>query len=196
MFKLLVLFTLAAMVAADGTRVEYRLTRYQNPEGIVSNGRKCDRGAGKKCDPIITGSIDSDTPSAAWPGSKPIKTWAKIFRQDEVDSAAVNKIVSKDICNGQYSRANLRVKVDDVDGTHTTPIEQFECLAGRDISPRESSAQWSPEKTCTAKFNPDKVKLNYSWRAFTIRDSECGRPIGGSSPSERNPPRSPSGGRN
>ena len=55
-------------------------------------------------------------------------------------------------------RANLRVKVDDVDGDHTTPIEQFECLAGRDVSRSESTAQWSTERPCTAKNNPDRVK--------------------------------------
>jgi len=182
MFKLLVLCAVVAMVAADGVRVEYRLSNFRNPGGILASGKKCDKGINKKCDPLITASIDTDSPSAAWPGSKPVRSWTKVFEADEADSVAVNKIVSKDICTSRspFTRANLRVNVVDVDGTHNTPIEQFECLISanaRDIPRTESGATWSSEKSCTAKSNPDRVKLNYSWRAFSISDRECGKPI-------------------
>ncbi|OWA54120.1 hypothetical protein BV898_18538 [Hypsibius exemplaris] len=200
MLKFLVLCTLAAMVAADGTRIEYRLSNYRNQGGVLASGKKCDRGVGKKCDPLITATIDTDSPSSAWPGSKPLKSWTKVFEADEQDSAAVNKIVSKDICGRLNSQTpKLRVNVVDVDGDHTTPIEQFECLAGRDVSRSESSAQWSTEKACNARNNPDRVNLMYSWRAFTIPDRECGeQAIGGgwsSSGSGRDPSRRPWGSR-
>ena len=48
-----------SQVVADGTRVEFRLSNYRNQGGILATGRKCDRGLGKKCDPLITASIDT-----------------------------------------------------------------------------------------------------------------------------------------
>jgi len=187
MFKLLVLCSVVSMVLADGIRVEYRLSNFKNPGGILASGRKCDRGLNKKCDPVISASIDTDSPSAPWPGSKPVRQWTKVFEADEMDSAAVNKIVSKDMCSSRspFTRANLRVNVVDNDGTKSAPIEQFECLlsaSARDLPNRETDAQWSAEKSCTAKNNPDRVKLMYSWRAFRINDRDCGRPVIGERP--------------
>jgi len=181
MLKFLVICAWVGMAAA-AVRVEYRLSNYRNPGGILATGKKCDRGINKHCDPLITATIDTDTPSDRWPGSKPVNQWTKVFEADEKDSAAVNKIVSKDLCNRGYDRANLRVNVVDVDGDHTTPIEQFECLAGPYVSRSELISEWSEEESCRAKYNPTSTKLMYKWRAFTISDRDCEVPWTGGAP--------------
>lgn len=165
------------MVAGDCTRVEYRLTNYKNPTGVLASGKKCDPGNRRHCDPVITASIDTTDPTGPWPGSKPVNQWTKVYEADEKDSAAVNKIVSKDVCHGVFRGANLRVNVVDNDFDHTTPIEQFECDSGRQIASSERQAEWSTEKSCRAKNNPNSVKLMYSSRTFDIPCSSCGQPI-------------------
>ncbi|GAU99480.1 hypothetical protein RvY_10479 [Ramazzottius varieornatus] len=177
MLRFLVACTLLSLVAADCTRVEYRLTNYKNPGGVLASGKKCDPGSRRRCDPVIKAAIDTTEPNAPWPGSKPVKQWTKVFEADEKDSAAVNKIVSKDVCTGTFRGANLRVSVDDNDFDHTTPIEQFECDSGREVFPSEGQSAWSTEKSCRAKNNPETVKLMYSSRAFDIPCSTCGQPI-------------------
>lgn len=179
MFRILLLCSLAALAAGDGTRIEFMLSDLKNPKGILASGKKCD-GSKRHCDTKITASIDSDSPNAAWPGYKPTSQWTKVFEADEKDSVAVNKIISKDICGAgrrSFDRANLRVFVVDKDGDHETPIEQFECLSGREVAGRRTSSEWSQTAPCTAKFHPDRVKLNYQWRAYPISSSECDAPI-------------------
>jgi len=174
----LALFT---QVFGDYVRTEFKLTKLDNPQGILANGNKCDIGS--KCDPSMTGYVDTDKPLNVWPGPKPKNEWAKIFEADDDDSPKINKIVSRDTCGSHpYSKANLRVDVVDKDVTTSDQMEQFECLSGREVQPRETNARWSTEKPCDSKFNPNKVKLNYSWRSFTIPERDCGRPIGSSKP--------------
>jgi len=175
--NILVLCTLAAVVAGDSMRVEFQLTKLENPEGILANKKKCDIGS--KCDPRLTGWVDTVKPLNTWPGEKPVSGFTKIFESDDVDNTPVNKIVSRDVCVGSaFNKANLRVDLVDKDVTTTEQIEQFECMSGRDVRLRESAAVWSAEKPCDAKFNPTKVKLLYKWRAFNVPDRECGRPVG------------------
>ncbi|OQV16853.1 hypothetical protein BV898_09025 [Hypsibius exemplaris] len=175
----LALSTLVITVAADSMRVEFQLTKLENPEGILYNGKKCDIGS--KCDPRLSGYVDTDKPLNAWPGSKPVSQFTKIFESDDQDSASVNKIVSRDVCVGSsFNKGNLRVDLVDKDVTTTEQIEQFECMSGRDVRIREAAAVWSTEKPCESKFNPNKVKLMYKWRAFNVPDRECGRPVGSS----------------
>ncbi|XP_055337273.1 uncharacterized protein LOC129587506 [Paramacrobiotus metropolitanus] len=170
-------FAIVALVAGNGVRVEYKLTQLHNPQGILSTRKKCD--VGSKCDPKLTGYVDTDSPLATWPGPKTKKDWTKIFEASDEDSPKINKIVSRDCCSRDcYRKANLRIDAVDADVTTSDQMEQFECLSGRDVAASESQARWSTEKPCDAKFNPKDVKLNYSWRAFTIPDRECGRPVG------------------
>jgi len=176
---LLVLCAVVATVAGDSMRVEFQLTKLENPESIIYNGKKCD--VGSKCDPRLSGYVDTEKPLNAWPGSKPLKQFTKIFESDNVDSTPVNKIVSRDVCAGSaYNKANLRVDLQDKDVTGSDQIEQFECLSGQDVRIREGASTWSAEKPCSAKYNPNKVKLLYKWRAFKVPDRECGRPVGAS----------------
>ncbi|XP_055337099.1 uncharacterized protein LOC129587390 [Paramacrobiotus metropolitanus] len=190
MLRLLALCSFVALVACDGTRVEFLLSDLKNDHGILTTGKRCDgRGSTRKCDTVITASIDTDTPSKAWPGYKPTSQWTKVLEADERESMAVNKIISKDICGSSssrrsFDRANLRVLVADKDpGNKFSPIEQFECMSGREVATRRGSSDWSPVQPCKAKFNPDKVKLNYQWRAYPISNSECNQPVGDDKPS-------------
>lgn len=177
---ILLLCAVATVVKGESVRVEYKLTKLQNPGGIIYNGKKCDMGS--KCDPRVSGYVDTEKALNAWPGPKPMSQFTKIYEDDDVDSPDIQKIVSRDICVGSsYTKSNLRVDAVDKDLTGTDQMEQFECLSvggTRDVKASERSAAWSDERPCSGKYNPDKVKLIYQFRAYNIPERECGRPVG------------------
>ncbi|OQV16852.1 hypothetical protein BV898_09024 [Hypsibius exemplaris] len=187
--KFLIILGLLALVSADNVRVEFNLQQYDNNGGLLASGKKC----GGACDPRIIGYVDTDKPLNAWPGPKTDeKTWAAIFEGKSTDSVKVNKIVSRDVCAADFNKANLRIKVIDVNKIFSnSDITQFECLSGgfSEVATSESRAQWSQPKACVGKFNPDKVRLMFTWRAFDVPTSECGRATGA-------PSRQTSGGSN
>ncbi|GAV02168.1 hypothetical protein RvY_12765 [Ramazzottius varieornatus] len=173
---------LATAIAGESIRVEYKLTKLDNPGGIIYNGKKCDMTG--KCDPRLSGYVDTEKALNTWPGPKPLSQFTKIHEDDDVDSPSIQKIVSRDICVGStYTKANLRVDAVDKDLTGTDQMDQFECMSVgsfRDVKQSEQSATWSTERPCANKFQPDKVKLMYQFRAYKIPERECGRPVGSS----------------
>lgn len=165
------------LAADDSVRVEFKLLDYTNLDGLKASGKTCSRSG---CDVLMKGYVDTLKPLNSWPGSNSDpKTWAKIFDQT-TNKAKVNKIVSRDVCSGSYNKANLRVEVEDKNRIMSNEeIQEFECMSGRNVQSSESSAQWSDPVDCAGKFNPTKVKMTYSWRAFRVPVSQCGKPVAG-----------------
>ncbi|XP_055337275.1 uncharacterized protein LOC129587508 [Paramacrobiotus metropolitanus] len=175
MEKLLFFLGVVAVVAADNTRVEFKLYNYTS-SGTLHNGDKCDIGT--HCDPRLKGYVDTEKPDAPWPGPLPMEKWALIYEGlDIANTARLNKIVSRDFCASPYKKSNLRVQVDEIDPTRVDKMEQFMCLSGRDVARSERSAEWSDPKSCDAHYFPRKNKLLYSWRAYPISSSACGKTL-------------------
>ncbi|OQV16854.1 hypothetical protein BV898_09026 [Hypsibius exemplaris] len=167
------LLGVVGMVAGDSTRVEFKLYNFTS-SGQLHDGQKCDIGT--HCDPRLRGYVDTQKPDSAWPGPLPLEKWALIYEGlDIIDTARLGKIVSRDVCTDSYTKANLRVQVDEVDPTRIDKMEQFMCLSGRDVQRSESAATWSRPAQCDAHYQPRANKLLYSWRAFTIPARECGK---------------------
>ena len=64
-------------------------------------------------------------------------------------------------CQLLSQEAVLRVHIVDVGGALSSDklVEDFECLSGSIVAPNEMQAQWSQEKSCQAKFNPDNNRF-------------------------------------
>ncbi|GAV02167.1 hypothetical protein RvY_12764 [Ramazzottius varieornatus] len=184
---LVVLAALVTLVAADFVRVEFKLLEYSNNagKGLLATGERCEKN--RHCDPVMTGYVDTEKPLNAWPGPKADpKTWTSIFDVKDSDFVKVGKIVSRDVCDADYTKANLRAEVSDTNRfTSDKKINQFECLSGRDVARNEASASWSAPKQCDAKFNPTKVGLTYQWRAFEVSNAACGAAIGKTGPAKK-----------
>lgn len=178
MFSCLMIGCLVGWVAGEPLRVEVELRRLNNSEGILKSGVQCDLTSA--CDMRLTGYLDIDSALNAWPGSKAEETWVKIFERDNENTPVINKIVSRDDCSGLTTRANLRIKVVDVDSlTANDLIDNFECMvpvSGSNVATSAARAQWSTEKFCDTKFNPNRVTLKFRYRIFLIDSTDCGRP--------------------
>ncbi|XP_055337346.1 uncharacterized protein LOC129587569 [Paramacrobiotus metropolitanus] len=163
-------------------RVEVELRRLNNSQGILHNGKMCDLTS--SCDHRITGYFDTDRPMDPWPGMKAVDQWTLVFEKDNDNVPIVNKIVSRDVCEMDIQRANLRLNVVDVDSlTKNDLVEQFECMVPveNNVATNINRAFWSTERACSAKFNPDKIRLNYRYRVFGIAPTDCGKPPAGAS---------------
>jgi len=139
--------------------------------------KNCD--VGSACDHRITAHVDTSYPQKGWPGVKTPQNWKKVFEKNDENSPVVNKVVTEDVCAGAVRNAVLRIHVEDVDsGTTNDFVDDFECsCAGLTPATSEAQAYWSPEKPCSAKYNPD-TKITYRCRAYQIPQSSCGRPSG------------------
>ncbi|OQV16855.1 hypothetical protein BV898_09027 [Hypsibius exemplaris] len=171
---------LSGCEAVEGPlRVELDLRRLNNSYALLQNGQQCDLTSA--CDMRIKGYLDTDSPLDAWPGSKPLATWTKVFEKDNDNIPIINKIVSRDVCRGDITRANLRLLVVDVDSlTKNDLIEQFECMVPvENVASGMARATWSTERACDATFNPARIRLNFRYRVFHITLDECGRPPAG-----------------
>ncbi|XP_055337274.1 uncharacterized protein LOC129587507 [Paramacrobiotus metropolitanus] len=173
---------LVAVAVADNIRVEYRLVDYSNPGSVLADGKtKCERSG--PCDPKLTGEVDVTSSALnAWPDDKKVAKWVTIFQKKSTDKDRVGKIVSRDICDGNFRKSNLRVQAMDVNTfSSNKEIQQFECLISggqRDVASSEQRAQWSEPKRCDQKYTkPGNAQLTYQWRVYSIPSRECGRQL-------------------
>ncbi|GAV02165.1 hypothetical protein RvY_12762 [Ramazzottius varieornatus] len=159
-------------------RVEFELKKFLNAKGITQTGSKCSR-LGNACSHKITGYVDTSVPKKGWPGTKGVETWPVILEQKD-NSLTMNKVISSDVCSGNFKEAVLRVHIVDAGGALSSAklVEDFECLSGANtnIAPNEMQATWSEEKSCQAKFNPDNNRLTFKVRVYALPAASCGRP--------------------
>lgn len=154
-------------------RIEVELVRFENPQSLMFDGRFCDTAS--KCDPKFSADLDTVTPQASWPGSKPMSTWQPVFETTNQDVFNINRQVVRDVCAG-VSLANLRVQVNDIDDvTQPDLIDEFECVfdIGR-VAPDAFSAMWSTVTECRSRYHsrPPVVRLFYRHREYALPRSQ------------------------
>ncbi|GAV06366.1 hypothetical protein RvY_16375 [Ramazzottius varieornatus] len=166
-------------------RIEVELGELENSQGYQANGQFCDEVT--QCDPVIYAYIDVEKPLSPWPAKNPtdmnMLTWMR-----NSNSYGINSTTVKDICGGGLGNINARIEVQDEDflGKYDL-IEQFECkfyptiadrLGGQENDIDRTAArfkEWTPFSECTAKHQPEKLRLFYRWRVYAIDISECGQ---------------------
>ncbi|OQV16851.1 hypothetical protein BV898_09023 [Hypsibius exemplaris] len=176
-FPLLIACGVLARLATSqnpSVRVEYELKKFSNARGTQQDGKKCSI-LGGSCNHKFTGYIDTSSPVKGWPGTRGVTDWPTLVEKKE-NSLILNKILSADICAGNFQVADLRVHVTDSGMTSDKLVEDFDCLSSGSIAPTELKSTWSEEKECKARYNPGNNKLTYRVRAYALPTASCGRP--------------------
>ncbi|OQV22640.1 hypothetical protein BV898_03465 [Hypsibius exemplaris] len=174
-------FLVVAVVVVKGQesgyyRVQAELLQLQDPLGIRHDGKNCD--SFDSCDPVIKVYLDTERPLAAFPGSRYISQYVRIFEAANQNEPIINKQISTDVCGAPFIKANLRAYVKDEDnilGMTDDHMSDFDCLFSPTPAADEASAAWSKGEMCTGFNQPGKIKLAFRYRVFRIAQEDCGK---------------------
>ncbi|OQV15540.1 hypothetical protein BV898_10262 [Hypsibius exemplaris] len=169
-------------------RIEANIIQMLNPRGTTRMYLPCDVIPGR-CDPKISVAIDYETPNNDFgKDSVPYSRYVQVFDGSGLANVDINKIVSKDVCNHDTRKVNVRVRAVDKDWIRNDEIDHYSCFILTTDPPAEDekSARWSEEKTCVGHNGSHKIIWKYRW--FFIPESDCKEIAGSSGIIRRNIP--------
>ncbi|GAU99626.1 hypothetical protein RvY_10594 [Ramazzottius varieornatus] len=152
-------------------QIEVLLLRFDNPNGIVYSGKKCDFFAWG-CDISAFGYIDVTRPYDEWPGERDMRGSDHFWYKSEESSPRFNRMFTLTLCDPKaFSAGNLRVHMMDIDGGLRGAddfINNFNCIFSKPgvISSNEQSAPWSREMTCDAMYLQPMMSMYFKYRMF------------------------------
>ncbi|XP_055344013.1 uncharacterized protein LOC129592084 isoform X2 [Paramacrobiotus metropolitanus] len=163
-----------AQIWGSNYRIEVQFARFDNPYGIISNGKRCD--VATRCDPVLYSYIDIDNPSGNFPGSaRSLGDFQLFLDRRDANTVNMNARIIKNVCNRLRLPETVNARVEGFDYDYFTRwdvIENFECIFPFIPSPREDMI-WSDLSECRSIYQPKLIKLYYRWRIFPIRYGEC-----------------------
>ncbi|OQV22826.1 hypothetical protein BV898_03260 [Hypsibius exemplaris] len=171
-----------AMYSEGYFRLEVLFTHFDNTDGKIFNGKRCD--AMTACDPIIYAYIDLEEPAAPYPGkAKRLRDFQQLVSETGKNVIIMNAKMVKDMCIPvllhQQKAVAVRAEVRDRD--YFTPddlIDEFDCRFNFIPKPgsllESATGTWSSVQSCQAINRPNKISLSFRWRAYPIMASDCG----------------------
>jgi len=155
-------------------RVETEIVRLSNQAGIQSNGGSCDKT--DACDTWVYAYLDTEKPTATFPGSLAVKAIPKVFESTDNNNPNINALLTRDICNPrdvQNIRAVARVHIMDHNKVLSDSlIDDFDCPVGGAVANNKQSANWIDSK-CVAKHQPKKLQLFARTQIYRISPNDC-----------------------
>ncbi|XP_055334652.1 uncharacterized protein LOC129585811 [Paramacrobiotus metropolitanus] len=155
-------------------RVEMEIVRLSNQAGIQASGSSCDKL--DACDTWVYSYIDTEKPTASFPGSLAVSAIPKVFESVDNNSPNINALITRDICNPKdvaNIRAVGRVHVMDHNKVLSDSlINDFDCSVGGAVANNQQSAAWT-DSQCIAKHVPKKMQLFARTRIYRIPPGDC-----------------------
>ncbi|XP_055349034.1 uncharacterized protein LOC129595927 [Paramacrobiotus metropolitanus] len=157
-------------------RLEARLLRLENPDGLLGSGSRCDTVG--PCDPVISAYIDYETASAVagTPEAPDYITYTPVLEVRDENSPVINKVLSRDTCGRTIKKVLVRVHVVDHDRLSSEDLlDDFGCHVKMDQEPAGNMelAEWSRELYCLPKSGLQKLRLSWKYRFFRVDPEDC-----------------------